>query len=138
MNKLETYLGIPWLSGGRTITGGLDCWGLLRYVYLDLYGIKLPVHAVPIGTLAEADPVVEAEIGSHSWLEIVSPEDGDVVALGRGAGFCHVGVYVETPAPAILHTSKDCNSAIVPLRTLYRQGYRNVKYYRHVERRPNR
>ena len=131
----EHYLGLPWKLGGRSMTG-LDCWGLLRFIYGVQFGITLSEHPVS-GKLADADMVVQEELGAHCWVPIISPQVGDVVALGKGAGLCHVGVYVETPAPSILHIAADCPSVIVGLKLLYRKGYQNVKYYRHVERDPN-
>lgn len=133
----EFYLGIPWKVGGRNPDQGLDCWGLLRYVYKLQFGIELPEHAAPATSLAPSDHVTEDELNAHTWVELVSPAVGDVVALGKQQGFCHVGIYVETPAPSLLHSSFNCLSAIIPLKVLYRQGFHHVKYYRHVDRDPN-
>ena len=134
MSWPEQYLGIPWQSGGRKLTTGLDCWGLLRHIYAVEFGIELSEYAVPLGTLASMDDVLETEKLTHTWFEIDSVTPGDVVALGNAGGFSHVGVYVEIPEPSIIHIVKNKTSCIASLRNLLRQGFHRIKYYRHVDR----
>ena len=134
----EKYLGIPWLSGGRVLERGLDCWGLLRHIYYVEFDIELSEHAVPIGTLATGDSLIEHEKETHAWFEIDDVTPGDVVALGNAGGFSHVGVYVEVPEPSIIHIARDRTSCIASLRTLVRQGFHRIKYYRHVDRNTDR
>lgn len=134
MSWPEQYLGIPWQSGGRQLATGLDCWGLLRHIYSVEFGIELSEHAVPLGTLAGMDDVLEAEKLTYAWFEVDGVIPGDVVALGNACGFSHVGVYVEIPEPSLIHIVRDKTSCIVSLRNLLRQGFHRIKYYRHVDR----
>lgn len=135
----EKYLGIAWQSGGRTLTGGLDCWGLLRHIYAVEFGIALAEYPVPLGTIATSQDILYNEIeAGFTWSEIEGITPGDVVALGNAGGFSHVGVYVEVPEPSIIHIARDRTSCIASLRTLVRQGFHRIKYYRHVDRNTDR
>ncbi len=140
-NWPERYLGQPWKTGGREAKDGFDCWGFLRWVYKCEFNIEVSEHVAPVGELAPPAEVVAEELTSQQWLPISGPTIGDVVALGRGKpgymgtnSFSHVGIYVETPAPALLHIIANGTSCIVTLKALYRQGFGNVKFYRHVKR----
>lgn len=127
----ENYLDIKWLSGGRDTVRGVDCWGLLRVVYIVEYGIALPEFAAPPGALA-SPATVETTI--EDWREIIIPRPGDVVALGKlGQGFFHVGVYVDNAVPCILHITTNSRAHVATLRSLYKQGFALKKFYRHVK-----
>ena len=39
--EINSLIGIPWKKGGRTPQEGFDCWGLLKYFYLEYLGIKI-------------------------------------------------------------------------------------------------
>ena len=41
MRFLNDYIGFPWVQGGRDWKG-MDCYGLAKMVYHDLYGETLP------------------------------------------------------------------------------------------------
>ena len=77
----KRYLGIPYVWGGSTPTGGFDCSGLVMYVYRQL-GITLDHYA------------------AWQFLEgrRVSPADlqpGDLVFFEpKSDGPGHVGIYV--------------------------------------------
>lgn len=130
----EKYLGYKWLTGGRDANTGLDCWGLLRFIYAREFRIDVPEYAATPGALAAPDAVLEGEKASHAWFEIESPTPGDVVALGNLTGFSHVGVYVMIPEPAIIHIAAGRTSTILTLKGMKRQGFSKQKFYRHVDR----
>ncbi|GAB2476625.1 transglycosylase SLT domain-containing protein [Jatrophihabitans fulvus] len=88
--QAKTYLGVPYVWGGETREGGMDCSGLVQTTFKDL-GIDLPRTAAeqqdvgtPVASLAEARP-------------------GDLVFFGDPAH--HVAIYagnnqiVESPEP---------------------------------------
>lgn len=129
----EKYLGIPWLSGGRNASEGLDCWGLLCHIYKCEFNIDIPAYNVPVGTLAKPETIATGELDNSCWFEVKDPASSDVVILGNSNRFTHVGVYVEIPDAAIIHSAKNCLSCIVTLRILTRYGYTRHKFYRHVD-----
>jgi cell wall-associated NlpC family hydrolase len=134
MIEFEKYLGLRWKTGGRELSTGLDCWGLLRHVYRTQFGILLPEYAAQLGQLASPDHVEQGELQSYAWFETESPTEGDVVALGRSSGMSHVGIYLEVPEPAILHIALNRPSMIATIKDMARQGFSRFMYYRHVDR----
>jgi cell wall-associated NlpC family hydrolase len=77
----KRYLGIPYVWGGSTPTGGFDCSGLVMYVYRQL-GITLDHYAA--WQFLEGTRVSTADL-----------EPGDLVFFEPKAdGPGHVGIYV--------------------------------------------
>ncbi len=74
-------LGTPYRMGGRRPETGLDCSGLVRYVYKQAHGIELPHNAKDISQRGE--PVEPSEL-----------RPGDLVFFNTlGRPFSHVGIY---------------------------------------------
>ena len=96
------YLGIPYVWGGASPSGGFDCSGLVMYVYgkfgVDLlHGATLQARSgtpVPLGSMQPADLVffgdtsfyhhVGIYIGDGLFIE--APHTGDVVKISKMAG----------------------------------------------------
>ena len=75
------YLGIPYVWGGATPEQGLDCSGLVQYVYGKL-GIPLTHYAA--FQFREGDPVASQDL-----------RPGDLVFFNPKAdGPGHVGIYI--------------------------------------------
>ena len=129
MHWTEQYLGIPWLTGGRDLSVGLDCWGLLVHVYQKEYGITLPPFTEHVNI--DFSHLLGLEREKGCWNPTDSPKDGDGVAVGRGVGFTHVGVYVEGMIPAILHSQVNTLSSIISVCAMRRTGWSNIQFYRH-------
>lgn len=74
-------LGTPYRMGGRRPETGLDCSGLVRYVYKQTHDIDLPHNARDISRRGE--PVEPSEL-----------RPGDLVFFNTlGRPFSHVGIY---------------------------------------------
>jgi len=75
-------IGVRYRFGGQTPEKGLDCSGLVRYVFEHVTGVTLPRSARD-----------QAKVGEN-----VDPEDlqpGDLVFFNtRRAAYSHVGIYV--------------------------------------------
>lgn len=91
-DKYEKYIGIPYAVKGRT-EKGVDCWGLVRLVYANEFGIDLPSLAEDYND----DDVVKAELialHKEGWERVEEPSDGDVILFKMLGYEAHVGVYV--------------------------------------------
>lgn len=77
-----SMLGINYKYGGSNPENGLDCSGLVRYVFKEAWGATLPRTSVEI-----------SRVGEH-----VAPQDlqpGDLVFYNTlKRGFSHVGIYL--------------------------------------------
>ena len=98
MNWIAEYVGKPYVLDGRD-DHGLDCWGLVRAVYMDRLDIELPDYGMV--SAADSEAVAQAlAAGAEAgpWRKVDKPMAMDVVGLwGRVNGkrmMNHVGVYV--------------------------------------------
>jgi cell wall-associated NlpC family hydrolase len=77
-----SMLGIHYKYGGSTPENGLDCSGLVRYVYKETWGMNLPRTSAEI-----------SQIGQRVDLHDLRP--GDLVFYNTlKRGFSHVGIYL--------------------------------------------
>jgi cell wall-associated NlpC family hydrolase len=75
-------LDVEYKFGGANPEAGLDCSGLVAYIYQNALGVKLPHNAAMIAELAR--PVANSELGV-----------GDLVFFNTmGRPFSHMGIYI--------------------------------------------
>lgn len=75
-------IGVRYKFGGTTPTNGLDCSGLVKYVFEQVTGVTLPRSARE-----------QAKVGTSVELDSLQP--GDLVFFNtRRHAFSHVGIYV--------------------------------------------
>jgi cell wall-associated NlpC family hydrolase len=102
---VKRYVGIPFRSNGRT-PDGCDCYGLVRLVLRDVYGIAVPelsgdyTDALSLretkGLFARNRPVLLAERQAE-------PEAGSVAVINERGYPCHLGIYAG--GGYLLHTT---------------------------------
>lgn len=90
------YIDIPFQEHGRT-REGVDCWGLVRMIAEEQFGILLPCYATEYETTE--DPNQTAPVVAHEkkfWTEIAPGEEqlGDVVVMRMLGQPIHVGMVV--------------------------------------------
>jgi len=109
------YVGVPWRDRGRD-RDGLDCWGLVRLVYGERFGIALPDLGGSYGASEDA-PSVSRVLGEEaapagSWTRREgSPEEVGDVGVFRIRGLpAHVGIAVSDRK--ILHVVRGANSVV--------------------------
>lgn len=112
---VSLYVGLPWREKGRD-RDGLDCWGLVRLVYAERFGVSLPDLGGGYAASEDAPSVsrVLAEETSPAGLwsrrEGLPEEVGDV-GVFRIRGFpAHVGIAVGDRR--ILHVVRGANSVV--------------------------
>ena len=75
-------IGVRYKFGGETPEKGLDCSGLVKYVFEHVTGVTMPRQARE-----------QAKVGEKIPLEALQP--GDLVFFNtRRANFSHVGIYL--------------------------------------------
>ena len=75
-------LGINYKRGGNTPEGGMDCSGLVGYVFKEAWGTILPRTSLEISKIGEA-------------IKTQDLQSGDLVFFNTlKRGFSHVGIYL--------------------------------------------
>lgn len=75
-------IGIHYKYGGSTPESGLDCSGLVRYVFKEAWGANLPRTSAEISRVGET-------------IEPQNLQPGDLVFYNTlKRGFSHVGIYL--------------------------------------------
>lgn len=130
MSRFDPYIGLPWCDRGRGISG-VDCWGLLRLVYLELRGIELPSYAdsyVTAGDARELARLIAGELDPWDEIEPGAETIYDGVLMREGKFPRHIGIVVEPGL--MLHVERGGTSQV----ERYRSGmfaHRVVGFYRH-------
>lgn len=105
MKDYTQYIGIPFVSLGRDKTGA-DCWGLVRLILEEQYGIMVPTlldytdaldNVVVSNVINKQTPLVTGE-------QLEEPVEGCIVILRSKGLIGHVGLYIGNNT--ILHTTK--------------------------------
>jgi len=130
-NNLTHIIGTPFRNKGRNIATGLDCWGLVMYVF-GLYGISLPDFNADAFQYADNDKKVIESTRGGEWEAVqYNPESDEplvVVMKMHPKYIAHVGVYVGNGR--ILHTTAGTGAILSKVTALQR---RIVGFYRHVD-----
>lgn len=128
---LAEFVGIPFVDGGRG-RDGADCWGLLRLVYAERFGIALPALAGAYGAEPEA-ATLEALVTDNAddWAPVAAgaelPGDGLLMTM---LGRCHVGVVAG--GGMVLHTQRGSGAMLDDYRG-WRLASRVRGFFRHRE-----
>lgn len=114
------YVGLPYQAQGRTRAGS-DCYGLMRLVLADIYGITIPAY----------DSGYDLDKGRAGWPEVSeaitvgltewTPVERADVRIGDGVVFriagrpLHIGLIVGTGPLRFLHQEEKLDSVIEPV-----------------------
>jgi cell wall-associated NlpC family hydrolase len=80
LRETMKYLGIPYVWGGATPSGGFDCSGLVLFVYAK-FGVEFPHGATMQAHMGDPVPYARAQ-------------PADLVFFGSPAFYHHVGIYI--------------------------------------------
>ena len=107
MVKVKDLVGGKFVSGGRSVQAGMDCWGLVMEVYRR-YGAVVPDFSVGAFDYAIINALMDEAVGSSVWEKVDRPYDKDapLVVLMRMHPklITHAGLYVG--GNRIIHTMK--------------------------------
>lgn len=90
------YVGLPFADKGRT-REGCDCWGLVRLVLHEQFGIDLPSYTDDYTSTADNAGIAGAIDSNMAGWRIVPPgeaREGDVALFRIGGLPLHVGVVI--------------------------------------------
>lgn len=129
MHWAVRYLGAPWESG-ESGPHAYDCYGLVRAVYADQYGIDLPIiHADSLRPLS-ARRAMRDYPGYSDWRPVQSPVEGDVIQMGHAKHPHHVGVYLDVDGGRVLHSVTGAGVLAQSLAALKTHGWNIITIYR--------
>ncbi|MEY8247300.1 MAG: hypothetical protein RPT11_02865 [Bermanella sp.] len=131
--NFDQYRAVPYVSGGRVLVTGLDCWGLVRHVLhhefchplLDDFGLVQP---------RQYRCMTEGYRKSRALFEVCKPFAGalaccfQVGADGKDI-FHHVGICISDNE--VLHTSSKKGPQVMRVRDFKRVA-KKVEFYCYV------
>jgi cell wall-associated NlpC family hydrolase len=108
----NTYVGIPFLSGGRD-RNGADCYGLARLVRAEQFGDRLPLLSddyADADNFAETEKLLRSQRPLLAGTRTESPEIGDLCVIRFHGLPVHLGIYAG--GGWMLHTLKGTGSVL--------------------------
>lgn len=112
MIDASKYGVIPYKNRG-TDFDGCDCWGLVRLVYKEEYGLELPSFDYTSAELDNSD-LIDTSKPTIKAVEVKEPKEGDLVTMAYGGYEGHVGLVVS--GGRVLHTCRAYGTVCEPLR----------------------
>jgi len=118
------YIGTPFVNGET------DCYGLVRKVYSEQFGVVMPVvSADALSTISAVKAMLGYDRGD--WSPVDTPQDGDVVQMGHAHRPHHVGVWVAHGNGKILHSTEQYGAIIQSVQQAQATGWKILNIYRH-------
>jgi cell wall-associated NlpC family hydrolase len=118
------YIGLNFKEHGRD-RHGIDCWGLVRLVMGEQFGVSLPSYATQYDSTTREDqlaPLIEEE--RKWWIPVEAGKEqlGDVVVLRMRGHPIHVGFVIEHGR--MLHAEVGIGSVL--------DSYKNARWHLRV------
>jgi hypothetical protein len=130
MNWAAKYIGIPYVMSGRDASG-VDCWGLICLVYLQEFGMDLPViPGIPAAETLALCAAIEKEV-KQDWTEVEKPFDACAVTMSQGEVMHHVGLWVAADGGKVMHCWGRHKVIADTVKGISLKGIRQMKFYRH-------
>lgn len=89
----NNYIGLPYLSNGRT-ESGIDCWGLVRLFYKQELNIELPSYNDLYSDASSPEVSEVIKQYRDTWSSIATANPGDVCLFNIYGEPAHVGIYI--------------------------------------------
>jgi cell wall-associated NlpC family hydrolase len=107
---VKNYIGIPFLSNGRTLSG-CDCYGLCRLVLEAEYGVILPELSGDYENalcIRETSALFEKNLPVLAAERLEGPEEKALAVITERGYPCHLGIYAG--GGYLLHTTAGTGS----------------------------
>jgi len=101
---VKKYIGIPFISNGRTLSG-CDCYGLVRLVLRNEYGIELPElsdNYADALNVEETARLFKENMPALAGQKIPAPHEKAVAVITEHGVAAHIGIVAG--GGYILHT----------------------------------
>lgn len=82
MSNMEKFIGIPFVNGGRDISG-CDCFGLCMLIHEE-FGVNIPDFKVNARNGCAINEAFVGELDNPDWIKIEKPEAPCVVTMCLG------------------------------------------------------
>ena len=105
--------------------GQFNCWGLLRYIEHEHFGIDLPTTSLG-NAMAR---LYDERMKSGNWQVVDEPFHGAGVLMRAGAD-PHCGVWLEFDGGGVLHCERGTDVRFIRSAELRMHGYSKLKFYR--------
>lgn len=102
---VKKYIGIPFVSNGRT-ADGCDCYGLVRLVLRNEYGVTLPELSndyTDARNIRETKKLFREHLPVLAAEKIEGPQESAVVVITEQGWPCHLGIVAG--GGYVLHTA---------------------------------
>lgn len=131
MHWAAKYIGLKHAPGGRG-PKEVDCWGLLRLIYLNEFNIELPIlPGISVESIQRIHGTFQNAI-REEWKEVKEPFDGAAVAMSQSLAIHHVGVWAKhASANLIIHCWDRQHTICDTMKGLHLKGFLTIKFYRH-------
>ena len=89
------YIGLPFRDHGRD-RSGVDCWGLVRLVMAEQFGVALPSLINEYRHTADRaiGPLIEAESAHFTAIAAGQEKQGDIIVLRLHGQPMHIGLVL--------------------------------------------
>lgn len=129
MSWWNEYVGIQYKAKGRD-REGLDCWGLVRLVYLEKFDTLLPSFAEVYEQKEHEKQAELIAMHKEGWEKTSHPATGDVVLFRINGSESHVGIV--TNPSYFLHVREGQDAVIEKLDSVIWK-HRIVGFYKYRE-----
>lgn len=128
---LANLIGKPYEPGGQG-PESFDCWGLVRHVYSNLFGVDLQDFShIYARDLKACSTQFEAAADSADWVQLSQPCHGCVVAMSRSKVLHHVGVWLDIDGGLCLHALDGQSVVAQSLQRLQQQRFAKILFFKY-------
>ena len=118
------YIGSPWIAGEH------DCWGFVRRVYREQFGLDVAAVDIDATSLSAALRAFDRHPEFCHWQAVATHRDGDAVLMGKGLRPAHVGLWCEADGGGVLHAIEGAGVVFQCPAALAASGWRILASYR--------
>lgn len=112
-NWSDNYIELSFEMGGRE-RPSVDCWGLVRLIYLENLSIDLPSYSnesIGMKTSELRRIACVMNVGRERWTQVFDPSEYDAVLLKAFGNIAsHVGVMIDSDR--FIHIMDGTNASI--------------------------